>query len=313
MTGTNHDPDVDQLLHDDGAQWRASLPPSADPYLTLERRATRARVVSPAALLASFAGVLAVLAVGVLVVISLPPRDQGFAAATASPATTASSVAPTTGQPVASPTAPPTAPLVRYTNGIAVEINGERVYHGDDITARKSQPGSFLVAGTLATVIYDCMAGHCPASTVWVLADPSNTSESEVLLVPGGVWVPVDVPTWPGNVVVLRVRAYDAACPWAEFCAGTLLVESAVDVPTPNPTPVTSPPPPATVALPTPQWTPPTEDTDYTVSIAPGIQPRWNAQAASDAALHILVVSAGGGPGLAPIDITALSATGPER
>ena len=113
MTDTNDEPDVDQLLRSNGTEWRAGLPPTPDPYPNLERRAKGRRPAGASALLAAFAGVLAIVVIGVLVIVSLPPRDQGFAAATASPstsATTAASVVPTPTSPeeTASPAPTPT-------------------------------------------------------------------------------------------------------------------------------------------------------------------------------------------------------------
>jgi hypothetical protein len=131
-----------------------------------------------------------------------------------------------------SPSAAPSVPPVRYTNGFPAEIHGERVYRGDEIATRKAEPGSFLVTGTLTAASLDCFVGECPPnSSMWFLSGPSSTSEHSLgvpLLAAGAIWWPVDVPQWAGNLVVLRVRAYDAACPWDQFCASSLLVESVV-------------------------------------------------------------------------------------
>jgi hypothetical protein len=127
------------------------------------------------------------------------------------------------------PTAIPTAPHIRFSNGAPVEIDGELVYHGSEIEARKAETGSFLVIGTLNSGIYDCMIGHCPASTVWFLSDPSGQTSLQLpLLTAGQAWAPDDAPRWPGGLVVLRVRAYDATCPWDGYCATGLLVEAAI-------------------------------------------------------------------------------------
>lgn len=36
---------------------------------------------------------------------------------------------------------------------------------------------------------------------------------------------------WPGDLVVLRVRAYDQPCPWSSFCDSALLVEAWIPAP----------------------------------------------------------------------------------
>lgn len=169
MTGTNHDPDVDQLLRDDGAQWRASLPPSPDPYPTLERRATRARAVSPAALLASFAGVLAVLVVGILVVVSLPSRDHGFAAATATPATSAPSVTPAASQPVASPTATPSAVASENTAEAACSAILDSIPDVIVISGEPTVAAAYEVTGTQLTSYF----------VKTLNADPNHTNGSD--------------------------------------------------------------------------------------------------------------------------------------
>ncbi len=140
---------------------------------------------------------------------------------------------PVPSQPVAAETGSktPSASVDRVIleGDIPVEVNGEHVYHGTEIAARKAETGPFLVAGVLGDVSYDCMAGQCPGGSVWVLMDPSVVGSTGIpLLVAGGIWVPAGVPRWAGDLVLLHVRQYDAICPWGGFCDSALLVEAAI-------------------------------------------------------------------------------------
>lgn len=95
MNEEQRDAEVEQLLANAGRAWRETLPPSPDPYPAFARRATVNPASRPGARGVSLAGVLAVVAVAVLVVMSMPrPNGQtGNATPSASPFPTANPTA----------------------------------------------------------------------------------------------------------------------------------------------------------------------------------------------------------------------------
>lgn len=124
------------------------------------------------------------------------------------------------------------APAVVVDGGVPVSLDGEPILAGAAIEPARRDPAvrSFLVTGVLRNVIYDCPAGACPLDSVWVLHAPGSPIDvpttGHVLLEPGATWSPPSADRWAGDLVVLRVRAYDVPCPWASFCRDTLLVEA---------------------------------------------------------------------------------------
>ena len=175
---------------------------------------TEAPVPSDSLRLTFMSGVLGV----VVVAIALALRAGTFAGAESSLGSSSS--------PTASAMA---TPSVSIENGLPVSIAGERVYHGDAIIDRRMQGGSFLVTGRLAPTVFDCRSGSCPGGTVWMLVDPTSSKPTVLPLLSGGkVWTPDETARWEGNLVVLRVHAYQETCPWNTFCEGALLVEEAV-------------------------------------------------------------------------------------
>lgn len=152
----------------------------------------------------------------------------GFVAAGAS-------IPPVPSEPLGNPSQGPSmTPSVVYEGGVPVSINGEPVFAGSDIGSAMAVDGrSFLVTGLIVAVSYDCVAGMCPGGG-WILQDPTGEDvggPGYFLLAMDGVWSPPSNVHWPGDLVVLRVRAYDQPCPWPSFCGGALLVEDWIPAP----------------------------------------------------------------------------------
>lgn len=156
----------------------------------------------------------------------------GFVAAGAS-------IPPVPSEPVGDPSQGPSRqPTVAFLDRVLVSLDDEPVLAGSAIrSALLDRPGtSFLVTGVVGTVIFDCEVGGCPESTVWVLGPPGAQRGGDpepglVLLVGGGTWSPPSDERWAGDLIVLRVRAYDQPCPWGSFCDGALLVEDWIPAP----------------------------------------------------------------------------------
>ena len=121
---------------------------------------------------------------------------------------------------------------VEYQADIPVAIDGEPVLVGGAIGQVFAEPErSFLVAGSLGNIIFRCKAVACPKfRTLRPPGDPGHGLPGHVLLDEHGAWRPPSQDRWPGDLVVLRVRAYDLDCPWT-FCDDALLVEAWIPAP----------------------------------------------------------------------------------
>ena len=116
MNDERDNPDFDQLLADAGREWRETLPPSPDPYPEFEHRATRSLVPGTGRVLASLGGVLALVAVAVLVFVSWPRPNQQIAGVSPSPTNPVPSVSPSPSSSV-TPAATP-RPVLAPTEAI---------------------------------------------------------------------------------------------------------------------------------------------------------------------------------------------------
>jgi hypothetical protein len=85
MNDERHNPDVDRLLADAGREWREKLPPSPDAYPEFELRAAARTAPRPGRLVASVGGVLALVAVAVLIVLAMPRSNGQIGGASPSP------------------------------------------------------------------------------------------------------------------------------------------------------------------------------------------------------------------------------------
>ncbi len=146
------------------------------------------------------------------------------------------SVPPVPSPPIGNPsTGPSASPAVVFEAGIPVAFDGESVLAGADIDRVIGEAGgSLLVTGKLGNVIFDCFTGSCPESATWVLQPPGDIHPADfghILLDAGRTWSPPSKERWPGDLVVLRVRAYDLECPWDNFCANGLRVETWIPAP----------------------------------------------------------------------------------
>jgi hypothetical protein len=115
MNDERANPDVDRLLADAGRVWRETLPPGQDAFLEFQHRATGGRKAITGRLLGSFSGLLALIAVVVVIAVSLPRSNQ-IAGASPSP-----TVNPSVGPSPSSSAAASATPRPTLTPSEAIE------------------------------------------------------------------------------------------------------------------------------------------------------------------------------------------------
>ena len=172
---------------------------------------------------------IAVYAEDLVTVIGQDVPGRGFIAAGAT-------IPPASSPPFGDPSVGPSIPTgVEYLADIPIAIDGEPVLVGGAIGQVFVERGrSFLVTGILGNIIFDCVTGACPESAVLTLRPPGDREgghPGRFLLDENGTWGPPSQDRWPGDLVVLRVRAYDLDCPWMSFCDDALLVEAWIPAP----------------------------------------------------------------------------------
>lgn len=170
---------------------------------------------------------IAVYAEDLVTVIGHDVPGRGFIAAGAT-------IPPASSPPFSASSVGPSMPTgVKYQAEIPIAIDGEQVLAGDAVSQVFAEPGrSFLVTGSLVNVIFRCKAVACPHGlTLRPPGDPEHRLPVRFLLDEKGTWRPPSQDRWPGDLVVLRVRAYDLDCPWTSFCDDALLVEAWIPAP----------------------------------------------------------------------------------